>query len=98
MKITIIVIIAVAIILLAGTFGVMALIKSNPDIPCSSCNNQCNANSNCGSVNCGALNNGECNCSLSSGCKICNGDCNGNCGSSQCSSAQSAEKICGCNK
>lgn len=65
-----IVIAMVGILLIAGTFGVMALNKTditqnNPTAAktCSSCGNSCTAESNCGLASCGAVSGkGSCTC------------------------------------
>jgi len=98
MKTIVIASVIIAVILIAGTFGVMALNKQANIIPCSSCDNKCTGDSNCGNPNCGALNGGTCNCNSSSGCGSCNGSCGGTCGSSECSATTSATKTCGCSK
>jgi len=90
--------VVVAILLIAGAVGVIALNKQADIIPCSSCGNRCTAEVNCGNAQCGALNGGTCNCSSGAACGKCNGSCGGNCGSNQCSGTASATKTCGCGK
>jgi len=60
----------IAVLLIAGTFSVMALSKDAPTQTattvaktCSSCGNQCTAESNCGKATCGAVSGtGSCGC------------------------------------
>jgi hypothetical protein len=96
-QMVIIAIALIAIMMVAGAYLVLAQSKQT-NLACSSCNNKCTAESNCGSPNCGAVNGGACTCNKSSGCGSCNGDCGGNCGLSGCSATTSATKTCGCSK
>jgi len=66
-----IIVAVIAVLLIAGTFGVMALNKDAPTqtattiakTTCSSCGNQCTATSNCGKATCGAVSGtGSCGC------------------------------------
>lgn len=95
-QIAIIAIALIAILMIAGAYVIASSKQINPN--CSSCNNKCTADSNCGSPNCGALNGGFCTCNKSSSCASCDGNCSGKCGSIQCSATTSATKTCGCSK
>jgi len=69
-------VVALAVLLIAGTFSVMALNKtettnsasSSETIKCSSCGGQCDANKNCGLATCGAVSGtGSCGCGKNGG-------------------------------
>ncbi len=66
MKALVIIAVAVILLLVAGTFAVMAL--SNQDantgnIACSSCGGKCSEGNNCGVSTCGAVSGtGNCGC------------------------------------
>ena len=87
MKTTIIVAIALAaMMIIAGAYLVIAQSKQAAAISCSSCDNKCTEQSNCGSASCGALNGGTCNCSQAASCE--SSKCGGQCGIESCG--------CGC--
>ena len=80
----------VAMLILVGAYFVIAQSKQTSIIPCSSCGNDCTAESNCGNPTCGALNGGVCTCKNAS-CE----SCGGNCGSSSCSAVTGGTCDCG---
>ena len=56
--------ILVCVLLIGGIVTVNALAsdKPNESVKCTSCNNKCTADKNCGLQSCGAVNGKSCNC------------------------------------